>query len=652
MKLLRYIGFSLMSLCLGGCSDYLDNAPDDTLTMEMVFNDKTRTEDWLSGIYNKIPDPYWGLMRDYGFDSMGDDLDPSQRWYQWWGNTLNFVIGQWFTSSSWDAGLWNGCPMRIRSAYLFIEHAHALPDQGVSEEKIERMKNECRFLIAYYYWTMTEAYGSVPFFDGLAEVNDPNLMRGQIPFDEMVDWIDGQLVDLSKKLPASWLNESTQFYGRATSVMCLAVRARMLLFAASPLVNGNEWYAGFKNQDGKERFSSVYDPAKWKRAADACKELIEAAEAAGHGLVRAYNADGSIDPFMSCYNALLLRGDLNPEALFVRADSNFSEFEKHCTPRGASGNGGIGVYQTLVDAFAMKDGSRPILGYNGNYGAPVINPKSGYTERGFSAGPDIRKTKYNLYRNCPGATVDSVGADGNTYNQVAAAGTYAMYVGREPRFYLTVMWNRQWYHQANREVQMMSNEPDGGPTHDAPQNGYLNRKKVSLEQNQRDGVHPYRPGILYRLGEAYLNYAEALNECDPGNPDILKYLNLIRERAGVPQYGTGTDGNGWAKISLNGQEEVREAIRRERRVELCCEDGIRYFDLRRWKKAEEVLNQPMYGMNFSGTELSDDPDNPKAFFVRTQYINRVYERKFYWYPIYQEEIDKDPTLVQAPFWDK
>lgn len=98
----------------------------------------------------------------------------------------------------------------------------------------------------------------------------------------MVDWIDAQLVDLSKKLPASYLNESTQFYGRATSIMCLAVRARMLLFAASPLVNGNEWYAGFKNYDGKFRFSQTYDPAKWKRAADANRELIEAAHAAGH----------------------------------------------------------------------------------------------------------------------------------------------------------------------------------------------------------------------------------------------------------------------------------------------------------------------------------------------------------------------------------
>ena len=512
MKLLKYIGLSFLGLSLNSCTDYLDNAPDDTLTMEMVFNDKTRTEDWLSGVYNRVPDPYWSLLRDYGYDSMGDDLDPSQRWYQWWGNTLNFVIGQWFTSSSWDGAVWSQCPVRIRSAYQFIENAHALPDQGVTEEKIERMKDECRFLIAYYYWMMIEAYGSVPFFDGLADVNDPNLMRGQIPFDEMVDWIDGQLVSLSKKLPTSWLSESTQFYGRATSIMCLAVRARMLLFAASPLVNGNEWYNGFKNYDGKDRFSQTYDASKWNRAADACKELIEAAHAAGHDLVREYNADGSIDPFMSCYNVLFLRGDVNPEALFVRSDSNFSEFEKHATPRGASGNGGLGIYQTLVDAFSMKDGSLPITGYKSNYGSPVINEKSGYTERGFSDQPDIRKTKYNLYRNCPGATVDSVGTDGNTYNQVAATGTYNMYINREPRFYLTVMWNRQWYHQANREVQMMSNEQDGGPTHDAPQNGYLNRKKVSLEQNQRDNIHPYRPGILYRLGEAYLNYAEALNE--------------------------------------------------------------------------------------------------------------------------------------------
>lgn len=653
MKKLNYIFLFCFSLLFTNCQDFIDNAPDDTLTMEMVFNDKTRMEDWLSGVYNKIPDPYWGLMEDYGYDLLGDDLDPSQRWEQFWGDgALKYRTGQWYTNSSWGGSLWDQAPIRIRSAYQFIENAHALPDQGVTESDIEMMKNECRFLIAYYYWLMTEAYGSVPFFDGLANVNDDNLMRGQEPFDSMVDWIDTQLVDLSQKLPVSWMNKSTQFYGRATSIMCLAVRARMLLFAASPLVNGNEWYKGFKNYDGRERFAQSYDANKWKRAATACKELIDAAHAAGHDLIREYNADGSIDPFMSCYNLFFLRGDLNKEALFCRPDCNYWDFEAHTTPRGASGNGGLGITQTLVDAFYMKDGSIPISSYKGNYGTPNINAESGYTERGFSAQKDIRKTKYNLYRGCPGATVDSVGADGCTYNQVAAAGTYNMYVNREPRFYLTVMWNRQWYHQASRETQFMSNEPDGGPTHDAPQSGYLNRKKVSLEQKNRDGIHPYRPGILYRLGEAYLNYAEALNECDPGNPDILKYLNLIRERAGVPQYGTGTDSNGFKMITLNGQDEVRQAIYRERRVELCCEDGIRYFDLRRWKKAEDVLDQPMYGMNFSGTKLSDDPNDQDAYFKRTQYLVRKYERKYYWWPVHQTEVDKDPAIVQAPFWNE
>ena len=65
MKLFKYITIALSSLFMCGCSDYLDNAPDDTLTMEMVFNDRTRTEDWLSGVYNRVPDTYWALLRTW-----------------------------------------------------------------------------------------------------------------------------------------------------------------------------------------------------------------------------------------------------------------------------------------------------------------------------------------------------------------------------------------------------------------------------------------------------------------------------------------------------------------------------------------------------------------------------------------------------------
>ena len=114
MKLFKYITIAFSSLFMCGCSDYLDNAPDDTLTMEMVFNDRTRTEDWLSGVYNRIPDNYWDLLKVWGYDSMGDDLDPSQRWYQWWGNSLNFIIGQWLLVRP---GM---LPFGVRTRFVFV----------------------------------------------------------------------------------------------------------------------------------------------------------------------------------------------------------------------------------------------------------------------------------------------------------------------------------------------------------------------------------------------------------------------------------------------------------------------------------------------------------------------------------------------------
>ncbi len=635
MKIIKYIGLTAFSLILCGCADYLDNAPDDALTLEMVFNDKTRTEDWLANVYSGIPDPYFAMIKDIGYEAVADDATPSQRWTQFWGGSLlNYRIGNWFTNSDWSAGFWNGLPQKIRSAYILIHNAHANPKQGVTEQDIENMRNECRFLIAYYYWILTEAYGSVPYYEDMVDVNAGTdvMFRGQRSFDETVDWIDQQLADLSGKLPVKW--EDT-YFGRGTSIACLAVRARMLLFAASPLVNGNPMYKGVVNNDGKERFNTTYDAAKWERATLACKELIDAAHAAGHALYYEYNTDGSIDPFLSCANLFIRKtSEGNKEILFARPDSDISSYESHATPRGCGGNGGLGVTQSLVDAFFMKNGLSPILGYNAD-GSPIINQASGYTEKGFSTEPEIRNTRWDICRKAPDVKP----------GQITTPNTYNMYCNREPRFYLTVMYNGQWYWTENRTTRFMSNEWDGGPTHDAPQNGYLLRKRVSLEQNNRNGIHPYRPGILFRLGEAYLNYAEALNESNPGHPDILKYVNLIRERAGIPGYGNGVE----MIPAPTSQEEIRELIRKERRVELCVE-GIRFHDIRRWMLGEKFLNGNDYGMNFNGTVYSDDANNENSFFKRSVYLVRSFTKKNYWFPIHQSEIDKDPTLVQSPFW--
>ncbi len=642
MRLLKYIGLSaLCLLTFGGCADFLDNAPDDRLTLEMVFNDRTRTEDWLANIYTGIPDPYMPMVKDIGYETAGDDITPSQRWIQWWGGSLlNYRIGNWFTNSGWNASFWNKLPQKIRDAYILLHNVHPNPQQGVKEEDVETMKNECRFLIAYYYWILTEAYGSVPYYPDMVDPNAPQseLMIGQRSFDETVAWIDEQLLDLSTKLPAEW---NDALFGRATSIACLAVRARVLMFAASPLVNGNQMYKDIKNYDGKERFNSTYDPAKWAKATQACKDLIDAAHAEGHALYKEYNQDGSIDPFLSCANVFLRKtSEGNKEILFARPDCDFKEYEGHASPHGCGGNGGLGVTQSLVDAFFMKNGLSPILGYHED-GSPIINEASGYIETGFSTEPEIRNTKWDICRKSPGVKP----------GQITLKNTYNMYSNREPRFYLTVIYNGQWYWSESRVTKFMHNEPDGGPTHDAPQNGYLLRKRISLESMPRNGdTRPYRPGILFRLAEAYLNYAEALNESNPGNADILKYVNLIRERAGIPQYGNGVDSNGFDMIPAPAsQADVRELIRKERRVELCCE-GLRFNDIRRWMLGEKLLNGDDYGMNFSGSVYSDNPTDTKSFFKRSVYLKRVFTKKQYWFPIYQDEIDKDPTLVQAPFW--
>lgn len=547
-------------------------------------------------------------------------MTASERWRQWDWKVIPMLLGEWTPSTDWDGNYWSRLPQLIREANIFIENVHPLPDQGISATEVTYMKAEMRFMIAYYYYLLSNTYGPVPFkpnYIAPTDFNLADLMEGQRPYYEVVDWVDKELKEVAEILPAKYTE--ARKYGRATSIMCLAVRARMLLFAASPLVNGNPDYANHKNKDGENLFSTTADKTKWAYAAQACKELIDAAEAAGHKLYTEKNDDGTIDPFMSYQNLFLTRYDEgNTEILFARpGGSEYGEYEKHATPAASGGSGGLGVTQSLVDAFFMENG------------LPINDDNSEYVETGYSVSDETRDN-----------TVWDTEVNGGA---ISKKNTYNMYCHREPRFYITVSYNNSYFTQEKREFNFFNGSADNPHTHDAPQNGYLIRKKISPDLNVKQGTYKYRPGIVYRLGEAYLNYAEALNESDPGNGDILVYLNKIRERAGIRQYTTGATDDNFIHVDLNDQAEMRKLIRAERRVELSCE-GIRYDDLRRWKEAENVLNGDFYGMNFSGKDNS-------SFYVRTPYLKRVYKKAYYWFPIHQSEIDKNDKLVQSPYWN-
>ena len=606
---------------LTSCVDYLDKESDTELTLPMVFEDKTRIEGWLANVYSHVPDPYWGYARKLGWDILSDDMTASERWRQWDWKVIPMLLGEWTPSTDWDGNYWARLPQLIREANIFIENVHPLPEQGISATEVTYMKAEMRFMIAYYYYLLSNTYGPIPFkpnYIAPTDFNLADLMEGQRPYYEVVDWVDKELQEVAKILPAKYTE--ARKYGRATSIMCLAVRARMLLFAASPLVNGNPDYANHKNKDGENLFSTTEDKSKWAYAAQACKELIDAAEAAGHKLYTVENEDGTIDPFMSYQNLFLTRYDEgNTEILFARpGGSEYGEYEKHATPQVSGGSGGLGVTQSLVDAFFMENG------------LPINDDDSKYVESGFSGSDETRDN-----------TVWDTEVNGGA---ITKSGTYKMYCNREPRFYITVSYNNSYFTQEKRLFDFFNGKKDNPHTHDAPQNGYLIRKKISPDLNVKQGTYKYRPGIVYRLGEAYLNYAEALNESDPGNGDILVYLNKIRERAGIRQYTTtGATDENYIHVDLNDQAEMRKLIRAERRVELSCE-GIRYDDLRRWKEAENVLNGDFYGMNFSGKD-------PSSFYVRTPYLKRVYKKAYYWFPIHQSEMDKNDKLVQSPYWN-
>lgn len=629
IRLISGIAGLCAMFCLPACN-YLDKEPDPELEWSMIWSKRDYVYSQFAYVWSRIPDPMTGFYKDKGWEIYGDDVTVSQRYQQWGWNEIPKIFGNWSVNSTWSGNYWHELPQRIRAAYIFQRDAYALPDQQLPQDEIDLMKAECRFLAAYYWWELARTYGGIAYRPGYIAPTDAPveiLYAPAVPFDEIVDDLDKELLEVAELLPSTY--QEPDKYGRATKIMVLLVRARMLLFAASPLVNGNGWYIGYTNREGKEIFNTVYDQNKWVKAAEACKLLVETAEAAGYRLFTVYNDDGTIDPFRSVeemFSTTWSSG--NREILFPYpyTKSGYGDWTSLATPLPLSSyGGGVGVYQGLVDAFFMKNG------------LPIDDVDSGYVENGFSTDVEKRNTAWD----------EGTGQKG----EITDAGTYNMYCNREPRFYTTVSYNGSWSKIGGRKVDFLRGHSDNNYTHDAPQNGYLVRKKVIQSDDPKRGIYKTpRPIWLYRLGGAYLDYAEAVNmayDTPDARQTALEYLNKIRQRAGVRMYttdGVTIDDENFIHVE-DTQEAVDRVIRMERRVELCCE-GLRWTDIRRWKIAEELpeVCGDCYGMDYSA-------DNAADFYKRTVFQTRVWKKAYYWMPVYYAEMEKNPNLVQAPFWD-
>ncbi|NLR67369.1 RagB/SusD family nutrient uptake outer membrane protein [Chitinophaga varians] len=591
----------LLILCAAGCKKgYLDTVPDNITTLKDVFTNRTMTEQWLARLYNPMPD-MWNQPYGVPWTGQCDEAD-----YAWVQPGINSGA---ITPDNASPSYWNSYYQTIRQAAIFLQNADqnqeikALPD---GNRLLKQYKAEARFLRAYYYWLLMRQYGPVVLMGETASLPEDNFQIPRSPWDDCIGFVLSEMDKAFPDLPVQHVNpvdptqpDVTQT-GRITQPIVLAVKSQILLYHASPLFNGNKDFASFTNQDGTALFNQAYDKERWKRAADAAKAVIDLNR---WDLFTVSDPDPFRAAFLSCRN--LFFDGWQKEAIWIRTSSgHVSNWERHCSPRCANGQGwnGIAVTQEQVDIFRMASGKT------------INDAGSGYSESGFTT------TATPYYVN----------------------GTYNMYTNREARFYVDVTFNGSTIPvvpesgQTRVEFFFTGNSGKNGAPRDWPSTGYTARKNIHPNNDFRTGRNFARPAMMIRLAEIYLNYAEALNEYTPGHADILKYLNKIRNRGGLPDLLPGLS-----------QDEMRAQIRLERRIELMFE-GHRYWDVRRWKVADnpdQHQGGAFHGMNIEKGSSLSDPEFHKRV---TSFTRAAWQNKFYFYPVPQSEIDRNKKLVQFP----
>ncbi len=598
MKKLIYLLAGIV--LLSSCKKYLDQVPDDRLTIEETFRTWATAQKFLNNVYLRVPDEF-GQRNPGDYNNRGlwtggcDEAD-----YVWGFVQSNSVnIGSWDAKSGFVSDYWTNFYRGIRAASVFIESADKITD--LSPDLITQYKAEARALRAMYYFYLMRIYGPVVLLGEKPVEVDASLQLPRNSFDECVAYVISELETAAARLPVVPNND--QDYGRISKGIALAFRANMLMYSASPLFNGNTDMAALKNTDGKQLISQSYDANKWRLAADAYKSFLDQFVPSTYSLFKKNNAKGEFDPYLSCRDVFLT--DWNPEVIFARPANSLNSRQYEMTPfhSGAPssdlrGSGGLGATQNMVDAFFMKNGRS------------INDPLSQYVKTGYSdfTGP----------------------------NETTPSSIYNQWVNREPRFYVNITydgstWLNKSYGNIITRIYNTGNSGKATGNNDYSPTGYIVRKAQGLGKWDVGG----RTLMLIRLAEIYLSYAECLNEADPASPEALKYVNLIRERAGIPQYGS-------AELPAPvGQAAIREAIRKERRVELAFENN-RFFDVRRWKIAEQTENGPIYGLNIG----SDMP----GFLQVVPFETRVFERKHYLFPLPADDVDNDKQLVQNPGW--
>lgn len=559
-KFFRYVFVSMAvgsAFTLCSCNDFLDREEDSFIDKTATFDSYNRTKQYLTYAYSLLPE---GLNRFSGDALLGAATDDACFAIES-SNIQQFNNGSWNALSNpdnvWDryfAGIAKCCTLLENSNHVNLDISRLDPAKRVEYENnlkdIRMWRAEAHFLRAYFNFELLKRYGPIPIIKSTLDINKDYSDTPRPTMKEVVEFIANDCDMAADSLELTpWRNMNDAF-GRATKGAALALKSRLLLYAASPL------YVDFGDIDEANKPS---DATLWKAAADAAKAVIDLNQ---YALAPAYD-----DLFKNDFQ--------NKEYIFVRRYPSNSDFEKSNFPVSYGGKGGTNPSQNLIDDYEMLDGTAF------DWSDPVK-----------AAHP---------------------------------------FENRDERLLATVLMNGVLF--KGKRVATYPGGADAMPNPNATKTGYYLRKFLNENVNiQTGGGSDGHVVPLFRLAEIYLNYAEALNEYDPTNPDIAVYLNKIRERVSLPDVPSGLT-----------QEQMRTLIHHERRVELAFEEH-RFWDVRRWKVASSTLGAPVKGVKITQDDAGNFTYSP------VQVEQRVFQPKMYWYPIPQSEVLKLHHWEQNKGW--
>lgn len=621
----KILGYSVMFLVLliasTSCDNVLDQKAVDSFNEASVFEDINLTKAYLGKCYDNMGgdgNQMLGMREDLLASATDEVLDihrPSQ---------ITFVKGTMSPDDLGHFGNWRFSWFRWENMYGNIKNVNVLlanidnvpAPLSTDPERISVMKGEAYFLRALAYSNIMRAYGGVVLVSEPFELGEDFLSVNRSTLDETVTFIIADLDQAISLLPMTGDIEQ----GRATKGAAAALKSRVLSWCTGELMNG-----GYEASNPLVSFQSGSRTARLEAAKAAAKAVMD-------GTYGTYGLTGTTDDppavlteadvqqyAADFYSTFIQQGEWNNEIIFgvqyLKAQGNKTTQNRWFGPNGYHNWGNNNPIEPVVREFEMQDGS------------PFVWDK-------YSPGDqNVREF---------------------TAAEIAADPERNPYVGREPRFYASVLFDgAQWQPRPSDgagidplgQVQTGYYTDNSWVTHtsgldtrqgiieawNGTKNGYYIKKFIDIN-TEGQYYNNENAWAEIRYAEILMDYAEACIEL--GGSDLqpgLDAMNMVRNRAGLPDRVT-TD-----------QAEARAWYRHERQVEFFGE-GDRFYMIRKWMIAGDVI-EDVFPMKIFH---ADNGNTRWKYDVETIADARIWNDRNYWMPISRNEINKAPQLTQNP----